>query len=54
MILDGILCGSQLLLPRHRPFLALQEGFAAVRSASAMRKPVLLLSALLASIGFVR
>ncbi len=53
MIPDAILDSSQLLLPRHTPLLALQEGFAAVRSASVMRKPVLLLSTLLASTGFV-
>src|SRR5436190_22108600 len=52
MILDAILYSSQLLLPGHRPLLAFHEGFAAVRSASAMRKPLLLLSALLASTGF--
>src|SRR5438067_2872029 len=50
---DAILDSSQLLLPRQTPLLALQEGFGAVRSASEMRKPVLLLSALLASSGFV-
>src|SRR5204863_7210546 len=33
MIPDAILDSSQLRLPRHRPLLALQEGFAAVRSA---------------------
>src|SRR6266513_1973782 len=54
MILDAILYSSQLLLPRHRPLLAFHGGFAAVRSASAMRTPLLLLSALLASTGFVR
>ena len=54
MILNAILYSSQFLLPRHRPLLALQEGLAAVRSASAMRKPILLLSALLASTGFLR
>jgi len=54
MILKAILYSSQFLLPRHRPLLALQEGLAAVRSASAMRKPILLLSALLASTGFLR
>jgi LPS-assembly protein len=54
MILNAILYSSQFFLPRHRPLLALQEGLAAVRSASAMRKPILLLSALLASTGFLR
>jgi lipopolysaccharide export system protein LptA len=37
-----------------QPLLALQEGFAAVPSASNMRKPVLLLAALLVSTGFIR
>jgi LPS-assembly protein len=53
MIIDPILLSSQRSVPRRTPLLALQGGFAAVPSASDMRKPFLLLAALLASAGFV-
>ena len=53
MIIDPILLSPQRSMPPHTPLLALQEWFAAVPSASDMRKPFLLLAALLASAGFV-
>jgi LPS-assembly protein len=53
MIVDLILHSRELSAPTQAPLLALQEGIAAVLSAFAMRKPVLLLATLLASTGFV-
>jgi LPS-assembly protein len=53
-MMDPILRIPQLSAAQRTSLLALQEGFAAIPSASAMRKPVLLLAALLTSAGFVR
>ncbi len=53
MIIDPILLSAQRSVPQRTPLLALQEGFATVPSASAMRKLFLLLATLLASAGFV-
>src|SRR5256886_13634334 len=54
MIQEAILDSSQLLLPRHRPAFGFAGRLCCGTFGAAMRKPVLLLSALLASIGFVR
>src|SRR6266480_3574922 len=54
MILDPILQFHQRSGAQRRVLLALHEAFDTVPSASAMRKPVLLLVALLAGAGFIR
>jgi LPS-assembly protein len=54
MTLDSILQVCQRSGAQRRVLLALHEAFDAVPSASAMRKPVLLLVALLAGAGFIR
>jgi LPS-assembly protein len=54
MMTDPVSHRCQLSGSERKPLLTLQKGLAAVPSASAMRKPVLLLVALLASAGFIR
>jgi len=54
MTLDSILQVCQRSGAQRRVLLALHEAFDAVPSASAMRKPVLLLVALLSAAGFIR
>ncbi len=54
MIVDAILRCCRRFGPQRRVLLALQPAFRAVPSASAMRKPVLMLVALLASAGLAR
>jgi len=54
MTIDPILQVCQRSGAQRRVLLALHEAFDAVPSASAMRKPVLLLVALLAGAGFTR
>jgi lipopolysaccharide assembly outer membrane protein LptD (OstA) len=53
MMPDPVPHRCQLSGSQHIPLLTLQKGLAAVPSASAMRKPVLLLVTLLASAGFI-
>ena len=52
-MIDPVPHRCQLSGSERKPLLTLQKGLAAVPSASAMRKPVLLLVALLASAGFI-
>jgi LPS-assembly protein len=53
MMADPVPHRHQVPGPKRKPLLTWQKGFAAVPSASAMRKPVLLLVALLVSAGFI-
>ena len=53
MMTDAVPHRRQSSGPERKPLLTLQKGFAAVPSASAMRKPVLLLVTFLASAGFI-